>query len=279
MASFFAYDFEFDDIPSHLYDLKIVTFGEGGLFSGVGSTDVNIITQRVLRKSKPYYLGRTQEPVLSFPITFGSYREISGLDRDRISAWLFGRTTYKKLYILQDDLHGAYFNCFLTKPEPQYIGALNYAISCEVVCDSPWAYLPERTISGTSLGSTAKAFTVYNNSSEDEYLYPTVNFTIPTSAPLGGINSFTLINTSDSDRTFEFTELYPEVVISVDNDLQIVQVTTSQYVPSTATLGIGNFNKQWFRMIPGANALEVYSDATDYVTYEIKMTERMKIGG
>src|SRR5512135_1530295 len=101
MASFYAYDFMYDDIPSQRFDLKIVTFEDGGLFSGVGSANVNILSQRVLRKSKIYYLGRTQEPVLEFPLTFASYKPITALDRNKISDWLFGRNGYKKLYIMQ----------------------------------------------------------------------------------------------------------------------------------------------------------------------------------
>jgi len=120
MASFYAYDFMYDDIPSQRFDLKIITFDDGSLFSGVGSSDVNILNQKVLRKSKPYYLGRTQEPVLEFPLTFGRAEPVSALDRDLISAWYSVGQLIKKLYIMQGRFKCAYFNCLLKEPEPQY---------------------------------------------------------------------------------------------------------------------------------------------------------------
>ena len=276
MSSFYAYDFIFDDIPSHKWDLKIISFEDGGLFNGVGSSDVNIIEQRVLRKSKPYYLGRTQETKLEFPLTFGTSNIISGLDRDLISAWLFGRSGYKKLYVLQDDLNGMYFNCFLTKPEPLYIGGVNYAFTCQVVCDSPWAYGPEYTVSGSAAYDTTPALhiEIYNSSSEDEYLYPIVNFTAGVSG-IGQNPTFRIWNVTDSNRQFTFTNLVQGSQISVNNDLQIVTATPAY----TSRTILSCFNKNWFRLLRGYNDLVIDTTATSAPYFEIKYTERFKIGG
>jgi hypothetical protein len=276
MASFYAYDFVYDDIPSQKWDLKIITFEDGGLFNGVGSSDVNIITQRVLRKSKPYYLGRTQETVLEFPLTFGTAAPISALDRDMISAWLFGRSIYKKLYILQDDLNGAYFNCFLTKPEPLYIGGLNYAFTCNVTCDSPWAYSPEHITSGSFTG-TYHTVNLYNGSSEDEYLYPTLYFQIVSAT--GSLVNFNLYNSSDDeDRVFIINDLSVGDEITVDNDLQIISGVDSRLTTLTGLLG--NFEGyNWARLIPRNNILTLYATNSAKINYEIRYTERLKIGG
>jgi len=267
MASFYAYDFMYDDIPSQRFDLKIITFEDGGLFSGVGSSDVNILSQRVLRKAKPYYLGRTQEPVLEFPLTFGRAEPVSALDRDLISAWLFGRASYKKLYIMQDDMNGAYFNCMLKEPEPQYIGNMNYAFTCSISCDSPFAYGPQKTITG-SLSNEYKAIEIYNSSSEEEYLYPTVHFVISGGAYL----SYYMTNYTDNERITSFVDIpaTSEIEMTVDNDFQMITSDTTGLLTY--------FNNNWFRLLPKYNLVTLYSPQTVSL-FEIKYTERFKIGG
>jgi hypothetical protein len=267
MASFYAYDFMYDDIPSQRFDLKIITFEDGGLFSGVGSANVNILSQRVLRKSKPYFLGRTQEPVLEFPLTFGTASPISGMDRDLISAWLFGRAAFKKLYIMQDDLNGAYFNCMFKDPEPQYVGNMNYAFNCTVSCDSPFAYGAEKTISGSLVGEY-KSIEIYNSSSEDEYLYPTLNLIIGGGTSL----SYYMTNYSDGERVSGFSSIpaTSSIELTVNNDMQMITSDT------TGLLSYFNYN--WFRLVPKINLVTIYSPQTVEL-FEIKYTERFKIGG
>lgn len=268
MSSFYAFDFSYDGVPSATFDLKIVTFEDSGLFSSVGSANVNILSQRVLRKSKIYFLGRTQEPVLEFPLTFATQRPISGMDRDLISAWLFGRAGYKKLYILQDDLNGAYFNCFMTNPEPQYIGNMNYAFTCTVSCDSPWAYGPEKTISGSATAGVITPIQIYNSSSENEYLYPMVRFILSGASPF----SYSMTNYSDSERIFNFSDIpaTSPIEVTIDSDMQMIT--------SDATGLLTYFNNAWFRLIPKINNITVYSPQTVDL-FEIKFTERFKIGG
>jgi len=294
MASFYAYDFVYDNIPSQKWDLKIITFEDGGLFNGVGSSDINIITQKVLRKSKPYYLGRTQETVLEFPLTFGTAAPISALDRDMISAWLFGRSIYKKLYILQDDLNGAYFNCLFTEPEPLYIGGLNYAFTCNVTCDSPWAYSPEHIVSGSFIGGNAYEFDIYNTSSEDDYLYPSFYFSVTTVDGNQDQRTVSFYNDTDNTlRDFTWSCLYHGDQITIDNDLQIVSshiYASDEYnnhpFPRYSNDGetmytlLNCFNKNWFRLLPKNNSIRAVVVETDtIIDYVIRFTERMKIGG
>jgi len=270
MASFYAYDFIFDSTPSQNFDLKIISFDDGGLFSGTGSSDVNIITQRVLRKSKPYYLGRTQEPVLQFTLTFGRREVVTGYERDKIAKWLFGRSGYKKLYILQDDFGGAYFNCFLTNPQNLYIGSLNYAFECTVICDSPFAYSPTKTISAsyTDLTNLEYRTTIYNDSSEDEYLYPKIWTKIGNSgSTVSFVNNTDDINTStwglSGSPLSQNEELY------VNNNLQII-------TSSTGLKRISYFNKNWFRLLPGTNELIISGSVA---WFKIEYDERKKFGG
>ena len=264
--AFYSLDFEFDDIPSQMYDLKIVNFDSGGLFASTGSSDVTIYTQKVVRKAKQQYLGRSQDIPLTFPLTFATSNAISGMERSAISSWLFGRSGYKKLKIIQDDLNGAWFNCFLTNPEPYYVGNVNIGFRATVVCDSPFAYSPLKTIRRTFVGNNVVQydFTLYNGSADDDYLYPNITFGLNTVG-----NSFSITNIDDNDREFLFTNLMPSEWIIVDNDRQIV-------TSDTGLLRLDNFNLHWLRLVPRANRLHIESGIG---TFEITYYESVKIGG
>jgi len=266
MSQFYALDFIYDGIPSQTFDLKILSFEDGSLFSGMGSADVKIYTQKVLRKAKVYYLGRSQQPQLEFELIFGSSSVISGMDRDIISSWLFRRSGFKKLEILQDDLNSAWFNCFLTSPAPLYVGNMNYAFKCKVICDSPFAYSPLKTLTRTYSGNNiiTDNINLYNYSTEDDYLYPNITFELNTVG-----SSFSIINLDDNNREFLFTGLQPEEKIIVDNNLQTI-------VSSSLLYRLSNFNKNWLRLVPKMNRLHVESGIGNFtITYN----ERMKIGG
>jgi len=270
MSQFYGFDFIFDNIPSKTYDLKIITFEDGSLFDGVGSSNIKVISQKVLRKSKPYYLGRTQEPVLEFSLMFGSPKIITAMDRNNISRWLFGRASYKKLQILQDDMINAYFNCFLKEPKPLYICGTNYAFECTVLCDSHFAYSYPKVTSGSfaETGIHEQTFYVYNDSAEDEYLYP--KLTLKTN--LSG-SSIDITNVTDGNRVTSFgTEAYPlsqSETVELDNDLQILS-------SSTGLRRMPSFNKVWFRLLPGKNQINIKGGIDNY---KIEFNERLKIGG
>ena len=266
MGSFYAYDFIWDDVPSNIYGLKIINFGGAGVYSGYGSSNVEIFNQRVFKKAKPYYLGRTQSPVLEFPLTFGSETVLSAIDRNLISQWLFGATTHKKLQICQDDLADVYWNCFLTDPSPKYVGNLNYAFETRVVCDSPFAYSFPKTISGSFAGDEVIYYDLefFNTSADADYLYPQIEFTLNS---IG--DSFSITNQDDDNREFAFVDLSPNETITIDNDLQTV-------VSSTGLLRLSDFNKNWLRFVPGLNRLSIISGIG---TFDITYQNRFKVGG
>lgn len=274
MANFYSFDFEFDSIASQNFGLKIVNFDDSGLYSGVGSSDPTIHTQKVLRQDKVYDLGVSQDQILSFPLIFASESPISGEDRNIISNWLFGRSSRKKLKIIQDDLNGAWFNVFLTKPEPYYIGNVNYGFKCVVQCDSAFAYSPQKTTTRTYFGNNVIVdnIVIYNASANDDYLYPDVSFELNAVG-----NSFEIINNDDVDmssgsavaRSFYFSGLQANEIITIGGD-------TKTIVSSTGLHRLSNFNKKWFRLVPRTNHLHIESGIG---TFTINYFERVKIGG
>lgn len=274
MSQFTALDFEFAGIPSQNFDLRIINFDSGGLYSGVGSSDPTIHTQKVYRQDKVYDLGVSQDQVLTFPLIFASENPLSGMDRNIISNWLFGRSSRNKLKIIQDDLNGAWFNVFLTKPEPYYIGNINYGFKCIVQCDSAFAYTPLKTVTKTYANNNVITddIIIYNSSANDDYLYTDISFALNTVG-----NSFEIINYDDVEtisgspvyRNFFFSGLQANETITINGD-------TKTIVSSTGLRRLSNFNKKWFRLLPRANHLHIESGIG---TFTITYYERVKIGG
>ncbi len=265
MSSFYTYDFLFDNVPSQTYNIQIANFDGGGLFSGVGAPDASIHSQKVYRQDKEYYFGRSLDTVLEFPISFASKNVLSGMDRALISKWLFGRSGYKKFQIIQDDLNGAWFNCMFINPTPLYVGNINRGFTARCKCDSPYAYSPLRTVSRTFSGNNIITydFTIYNDSDNDDYLYPNISFELNTVG-----NSFSMVNSDDDDREFLFTGLLASEKIVIDSTLQTV-------TSSTGLLRLSNFNKHWLRLVPGINHLHVESGVW---TFTITYYNRVAVG-
>ena len=266
MSQFTAYDFEYNYVPSQTYNIKIANFDGGGLFSGVGSPDVTLHTQKVYRQDKEYYFGRSVDKPLEFPITFASEEVVDGMDRALISKWLFGRSNFKKLKIIQDDLNGAWFNCIFLNPTPLYIGNVNRGFTATCRCDSSFAYSPLKTETRTFTGDNIITydFTIYNDSDNDDYLYPDISFELNTVG-----DSFSMTNLDDDDREFLFTGLQASEEIVINSEQQTV-------TSSTGLLRLANFNKHWLRLVPGINHLHVESGIG---TFTLTYFERVAIGG
>lgn len=266
MASFYSINFIYNSIPSTKYDLHIYGF-DTGVTEGVGGAGIELFTQRVNRKAKVYTLGRTQSPVLKFPVTFGSTENIPADIRSAIGKWLFGQSAYHKLQFLQDDLQSIWYNCYFTEYTPTYIGNLNFAFTATAVCDSPFAWSgPKKTV-WTAKNYSAETKNIYINSADVDYLYPTIAFTLS-----GEGTSISIINTTDSaTRTFAFTGLTPSHTITVDNDRQTITSTDSlELYP------LSKFNKNWLRFVPGKNVLTLTGNLT---SASITYNEPRKVGG
>jgi phage-related protein len=245
--SFYAKSFIFDGVPSEYYDMRVFSFEGGGLINSPAGSDIEIFSKSVYRRPKTYLYGSSQRPVLTFPLVFGSFTQVDGETRSAIEKWLFGHSVYKILSIEQCDMDGFYYNCLLTSPKSIFIGNLNYAYSCEVSCDSPWMWEYPKTLTKTYSGSvvTDETFTFFNNSANNDYLYPSCTFA------LNGIGtSFTLINESDNNRAFTFTDLLAGETMTIDNDRKILSSSTGLY-------RLAKFNLNWLRLLPGANVLHL----------------------
>ena len=242
---FWARNFVYDGIISSEYGLTITSNND----TGSAGADVELYTQQIYRKPKPYLLGVQQTPVLSMPIHINVSDRLSATEDSIISKWLFGRNSYKKLQIIQPDMQYVYYNCIFTGKQTEIIGNIIRGYYATIICDSPFAWTYPKTITYTYPSGYLVNDTIsMNNSSDmDDYTYPIVSFTMNT---FGG--SLSIINTSDDNREFAFTGLSAGEIITVDNNLQII---TSSI---TGVNRLSNFtNYKWFRYIPKMNDLQI----------------------
>lgn len=250
---FYASSFVFANQASEYYDLMIFNFGSGGKQNSSAGGDIEIVNKEVFRRPVPYFYGVTHKPVLTFPLVFGSKNALDSNTREAIHKWLFGQMNYQKLEIVQMDMMDAYYNCFLTNPQIVDIGNLKYAFEATVVCDAPWAWSYDKTLTKTYTEDVVNDdFIFINDSANADYLYPEISFT------LNGLgDGITITNYSDNNRQFIFTELSPNETITIDNDRQILTSDTGLY-------RLSSFNLNWFRILQGTNSLNISGGITSF---------------
>ena len=254
---FYGASFTYNNVPSELYDLRILNFDSSPGDSSAGS-ETSIVEKWIYRKDRPYYYGRTYQNSLEFDFTVGSFSPIPGNIRDRIEAWLVGQMTYQPLRIIQDDIMDSVFNVIFTKAPTKYIGNVNYALTLHAKCDRPWAIFYPPVLRKTYSSSPAIEVFKYNNLSDDSnYNKPIITFTMNSS---GGDLSIT--NSTDSLRVFNFTGLDPYEFVTVDNDRQII-------TSSTGKLRMSTFNKNFFRLIRGVNDLSIFGNISNFTMTSI----------
>lgn len=260
--SFWGATFVFDGVPSETHSLYISS-QDGGSVDVTGSSDVELFTESVLRRSTPYLLGVQQSPVLEFDVSLNSPREITSVDLGIIQAWLFGHKQYKKLQIVQSDIQEVYYNCFLKNPRVNKDGNIIRGIRATVVCDAPWGWTFDKTKTYSYSSGDINENIIFNNISDDNgYLYPTVQFTMN---EFGG--NFTITNSSDGGRQFIFTDLTQNEVVTVNNDLNIIS-------SSLGLRRLGSFNKKWFRMVRGVNQIN-FSGNVSEVKFTYKFAKKV----
>jgi phage-related protein len=193
-------------------------------------------------------------------MTIASYDPRTTIDRSRIGRWLLGKTQYKALQIVADDMMDVYFNVIFEDAGNFYSGNIYQGVELSATCDAPWAWTFPQTKTISFNGDVLQNYnlTFYNDSDDEAYYYPEIGFTVSNNVSAG---DFTLTNITDSSRAFTFTGLDLSEEIVVDNDKKII---TSNY----DNLRLGNFNKNWFRLLQGNNSLNIQGYLDEfYMTY------------
>ena len=245
--SFSGRSFIYDSVPSESYGLYIMDIDADAINRIMGSFSLDIMEQKLFRRSTPYFYGSTASPKLSFPFSAYSEQEMDSDLYGLVQKWLFSPRQYKKFQIDQYDLQNLYFNCLLTEPNVVKSGNMIQGFSCSILCDSPFAWKFPITTTYSYSVSVVDDTVIFNNSSDDsgDYLRPRL---IVTMNNVGG--DITIVNESDGGRIFRFTGLSAGESITIDNSLQIIS-------SSTGLRRLSNFNKKFFRLVSGANTFRI----------------------
>lgn len=248
--AFYGCQFVFDGIPSWEYGLMVYdvsSHNEDGKFS---SAPTKIYEDRSAWRYKPIHYGVSRNTPLSFKLTFGVLPEnnkpwIDRLEMDVVATWLTGKDGYCYLEIMQPDMEAVRYNCIISDLQYTTYGKLPWAFTCEVMCDSPYAYLYPETITHNVTGSLD---VVFDNRASAKLYRPTMEITLYSGS------AFSIVNHSDGDRTFAFSNVGAvPLVIMVDNENEIIT--------NNRDLNLyDKFNFKFFRLVRGRNNLTLTAD-------------------
>lgn len=259
--AFFARRFIFNDIPSDTYNLFIISNNSNGVVEAKGSGSVELYTQQIYRRAKPFLYGVQQTPVLEFELSFASYTPICAEKQALISKWLFGQQKYKKLRICQPDYQDVYFNCVLTNPRFNCVGNFAYSVIADVICDSPFAWEEPTSITQENITSQI-TFNINNTSDLNDYVYPICIFTLSSTSTGFYIKNNSLKYANGNIETFSMSGLSPNEVITVNSDLGII----------TSSLGLNRYSLSsgtFFRLKPYINNISIGDDLSEVqITYQ-----------
>ncbi len=265
--SFYGRSFLFDSIPSERFGIYISDLDADAVSMSMGSYDVEIVEKKIFRRPTPYLYGFTGVPHLEFEMSCLSEEELTAEDFEGVQKWLFGINTYKPLQIDQYDMQSVVFYAVLKNPEIIRVGNKIYGCKFQVVCNSPFGFTFPKTVTYEYTASVADATELFYNSSDDtaNYLYPSMVITMNNT---GG--DLTITNLEDNSYVFEFTDLQPNEIITIDNSLQTLS-------SSTGLKRLGNFNKHWLRFVPYENTLHIQGNVESIVLTYSNIVK--KIGG
>lgn len=259
--AFHGCEFIFNGISSRIYNLVLYnTDGNSqgdAHFPSVGEAHED----RIPRRYSALHYGNTQNEPLTFTLVFGLDPDL--LDQGKylnrteiatVSSWLTGHQDYRKLQIVQNDMIGYFYKCYISDLKLITNEMIPYAFSCTVTCDSPFAYIDEYTYSVNVRGS--KTISIDNDSTYNGYYMPHMKIT----AAADG--SISIINHTDNDRTFLLQDISSGTVIDIDNENQIIHDLSNERNLYQS------FNYMFFRMKQGVNDLTLDGNFDITFTFE-----------
>jgi len=257
---FYSSGFIYNGVASNMYNLYVSEIGGDGSSTWNGAGSMEIYNKKLYRRSTPFFYGSAVGDNMEFELSFTSPEDIDSRTSELIQKWLFSSRSYKKLMIVQPDMQDVYMNVILNNPQVVREGNLIRGYTCTAQCDSPfggWKFPKTKTYIYTA--EVIDNTVTFNNASDDSgnYLYPQLVITMNNA---GG--DITITNQSDGSRITSFTDLSPSEILTVDNSLQ-------QISSSTDLKRMSNFNKKFFRLIPGINTIRFQGNVSSIaMTYQ-----------
>jgi hypothetical protein len=235
-------EFQYDGKSSNDFNLKIVKFSDTGLRGAeLIGIPLEIEEQKIKNNPKPFFYGVQIAEKLQFKIQIVVLPEDSGILNENpltphtagaISKWLF-KKEYKEFKIIDTDYSNIVYNCIFQNPRRIELGMGTYGFELDVTCDRPYGYRKQTITRNVSASST---FNLKNLGYTNDYIKPEIEFTTSTS-------TMSIRNNTDNGRDFKFTGLSNGETIYVNNERE-------EIVSSTGLNRNGNFNFNWFRIVP-----------------------------
>lgn len=192
-----------------------------------------------------------EEP-LTFETEIVSDRVLTDAEVGEVYNWLFHEKTFRRLEPLSDEHEGVYLNCVFHAVE-EIEGGVNgkygtVGFKATVLCDAPWSWEDGEAVYEAAEIGAQMAFE--NPSVYKGYLYPDV--IIQTGTQGGKIS---LQNITDQNRQTAITNLNatPHTVSLLPETLEVRSTLSTEAV-------YNNFNKNFFRLLPGLNRFAVTGD-------------------
>lgn len=228
----------YDGISSERFGLHLYN-NNGGLDTASGSSFS--ILRGALQGGLSYtYLGREDRSPIEFRLQMVSKEPLDSAMQGAIHRWLIGKNGYRDLQILQSDMVTYRIGCIFT--EIEFLQNGNETVGVTVVGEGDSCYFRGNDTVIEKAGQR-NSFTIMNLSDGNEYVYPTVTITCPSS-----FNSVSIVNVTDNSRNFSIVGMMGDEVVTVDNARKII-------VSSKDVRRLSNFNKKWFRLLPGENEI------------------------
>lgn len=255
--AFEGYELVFDGVSCSKYDLMLYDIGSNKQSDTIKITSAGkIISDKMANKPTSILYGTEQNEPLSFsvvltasPKRIETNQPFDRFELQAIYSWLSGHNTWKWMKIIQPDLEPIKYRCIITELNEISYDGLIWALGCTVTCDSPYAYT-NQSVSEFVIDSIDKNILFRNKSSYNGIFYPQLNITLGTS------RTITIINQSNKNNTFKFTNIPLAVTdITIDNEKQIITNNTGVNL-------YPYFNFGWLGLVRGDNNISVSGDCT-----------------
>ena len=224
-------------------NLTLISTGTGAREVNFG-TKQNIVEEKV--RSKNYFYRVDEEP-LTFSITvlLDEDKEWSYERRREVINWLF-KQEYKEFRSL-DFPNIVYYVIATGDAKLTLASSQRGYFTIEFRCDAPygWTYPVSNMYYDLSDNTTSTIIEI-ENISNIKTVYPEVEFELKSTS-----SSMSIVNLDDGMRKFEFSGLINNEQIYVDNGKQRIITSVAN------TYRLNKFNKNWLRLIQGANRLQV----------------------
>jgi hypothetical protein len=254
--AFNATSFTYDGINSSDFGLRICEF------EAQGKNENTILKATIKSDSLPnsyrkiHYKTIYDEPQ-SFKVTMMFVGDLDITTKSQIIDWLCGQPNYKKLYIHAPGMEDIYYNCIFDELSEIDINRKCVGFSGTATCDSPFQYMKPEEKTYTLTEATTTIPLLNKSDSTGFYILPKLVFTTDAST-----TTFSIVNQSDNNREFKFTDISGGETITIDNQAMII-------TSNTTMSRLVNFNYGWLRFVKGINTLVVTGKGALTISYPV----------